>query len=268
MKKKAQLLALGTLAFGAALLSSSPAAAAGDAKGMGEKYQLFITADRLVPLFAFTRGSSSTIDQGQEVTDSQTGSGISLLFGRNTGYEGAPINVHVVPRIAFDFTIINHLTLGAAIAFGFGLGGTNTNENIVGGGVRTSVESDAGTLTAIGLAPRVGYIIPLAEHFAFWPRAGFAFYSVSGRNDIPAQGNDPARSVSQTDTLFSIDLDPQCVVVPAQNFFFHAGPLVNIPITGTRSVETTTGPVTGSVSNDISLFHFGITAGIGGWIGF
>jgi hypothetical protein len=269
---------LSTLAFAGVSLPCNEAAAAGDAKGMGEKYQLFITADRLVPLFAFTRGSISRQDGGLELTNSRSGSGLGLFFGRNVGYsEGAGngnllsdqtppyVNVHLLPRIAFDFTIINRLTLGAAIAFGFGLGGSDDDESAQNG-ARVTRSTDAPTATAIGLAPRVGYIIPLAEHFAFWPRAGFAFYSVSFRADTVIN-NQPA-TVSATDTFFSLDLDPQFAIIPTQNFFFHVGPLVNIPLTAGRSLDITQGASTQSRSNDMALFHFGIVAGIGGWIGF
>jgi hypothetical protein len=41
---------------------------------------------------------------------------------------------------------------------------------------------------------------------------------------------------------------------------------VNIPLTGSRSLESTTGATTTSVSHDISVFHFGVSAGLGGWI--
>src|SRR5262249_33522524 len=153
--------------------------------------------------------------------------------------ENFMVNVHSLPRVAVDFTIIPRLTLGGAIAFGFGLGGSDESETIAGG-VKVTRSADAPTATAIGLAPRVGDIIPLTEHLAFWPRAGFAFYSVSARSDQTI-GNDPnnVRTVSVTDTLFSLDLDPQLTIVPVEHFFFHVGPLINIPLSGSRSTETT-----------------------------
>jgi hypothetical protein len=268
MKAKLGISAL----LGAVILAStSHASAAGDAKGLGEKYQLIISADRLVPLFAYTRSSiSETTPGGIELTDSQTGAGISLLLGRNVGHAESftqyPVNVHTLPRVAFDFTVIPKLTLGAAIAFGFGLGGSNENE-FVQGNLKTSQRTDSPTASAIGLAPRVGYIIGLSDIFAFWPRGGLGFYSVSVKTDI-VDNNNPAnvRTVSLSDTIFSLDLDPQFVLTPVEHFFFHFGPLINIPITGSRTAESRAGATTTTVSNDISLFHFGITAGLGGWL--
>jgi hypothetical protein len=246
---------------------SSPAAAAGHANNLGDKSQLIITADRLIPVFGYTYSSVTTTQNGQELTDSRTGAGMSLLFGRDFGLaeDTVPINVHTLPRLAFDFTIIPHLTLGAAIAFGFGLGGTDKNE-FLQGNARTTRSVDAPRATAIGIAPRVGYVIPLGDVLAFWPRAGFGFYSVSAKRDSVDQNNpNNVTTRSATDTVFSLDLDPQLAIVPLEHFFFHVGPLVNIPLSGSRSVKTTSGATTVSVSTDTSLFHFGITAGLGGW---
>src|SRR5689334_15928504 len=192
----------------AALLASSTPAAAIEPRGLGNKTQLIVTADRLVPLFNYTRTSVTRTDQGVELTDSQTGAGISLLLGRNVGhFDGGglsqPLNVHAIPRVAFDFTIIDRLTLGAALAFGFGLGGTSRNER------RNAApqETDAPTATAIGIAPRVGYILGFSDLFGLWLRGGFALYSVSSSIERP--NNNLIEKVSLTDTIFSIDLDPQ-----------------------------------------------------------
>lgn len=269
MKAQAALQSLLFVASTAAVLSlTTTAGAAGDAQGMGEKYQLFISADRLVPLFAYTRGSVTQVQNGVELTTSHTGSGISFLWGRDIGYpddfSNFPANVHALPRVAFDFTVINRLTVGAAIAFGFGLGGS-VNRELVQGNVKSNQTTDSPTGTAIGLAPRVGYILPLSDHFAFWPRAGFAFYSVSFKQDV-INNNAVVRTDSLSDSHLSLDLDPQFAIVPVPNFFFTLGPLLNIPLSGTRSVSSSNSNVT--VSSDIALLHFGITAGVGGYIGF
>jgi hypothetical protein len=266
---KAQLGVAAILAA-ALLVSGKTAQAAGDAKAFGEKHQLILSADRLVPVFSYTHASISRTENNVELTNSQNGSGLSLLFARNVGIdESFMVNVHTLPRVAFDFTIIPRLTLGGAVAFGFGLGGSNKFETLTPGNFKTATSRDAPTATAIGIAPRVGYIIPLGSLVAFWPRAGLGFYSVSRGNVI--LNNNPNNLITQstTDTIFSVDLDPQFAFVPTEHFFFHFGPLINIPLTGSRSVENTTQTPTGSItntsSNDTSLFHIGITAGLGGW---
>jgi len=261
---KPSLVIAGIFSAAAVVASSSDAHAAGHANGFGEKGQLILSADRLVPLFNYTVGSVTEPANGLELTDSTSGSGISLLFGRSLSVSevgnNGPVNVHAVPRVAFDVTIIPRLTLGAAIAFGFGLGGTNEDEFVAGGGRQTR-PTDSPTATAIGLAPRVGYILPLGDIFAFWPRLGFGFYSVSTSFET-VNGQGAVQNNSVTDTLFSLDLDPQFVLVPLEHFFIHGGPLVNVPISGTRSRSSTAAP---TVSYDASLFNIGLSLGLGGW---
>jgi hypothetical protein len=259
-------LGIAVLAFAATTVMAAPAeAAAGEAKGLGEKYQLIISADRLVPLFSYASGSISRTENNINLNTSQSGSGISLLFGRNLGTEGLLVNVHTIPRVAFDFTVIPKLTLGAALAFGFGLGGSIERETLVGP-TTTTVRTDAPTASAIGLAPRVGYIIPLGEHLAFWPRGGFGFYWVSQKTET-LDNNDPnaVRTETTTDNFISLDLDPQLVITPVEHFFFHVGPLANIPLSGSRSTTEAQGTTTRTTSNDLSLFHLGISAGLGGF---
>ncbi|MBX3259317.1 MAG: hypothetical protein KIS78_21190 [Labilithrix sp.] len=265
---KANLGIASVLAAAAAAVVASPsdARAAGHANGFGEKGQLILSADRLVPVFNYASSSVTRTENNVELTRSRSGSGLSLLFGRSLAHSddlAVPVNVHTIPRVAFDVTIIPQLTLGAAIAFGFGLGGTNENENLQGT-TRTSQESDAPTATAIGLAPRVGYILPLGDVFAFWPRVGFGFYSVSATTE-QTQGN-TTTTVRGTDTLFSLDLDPQFAIIPLEHFFIHVGPVINIPISGSRSVSSTTGATTTRRSDDASLFNLGVSAGLGGWL--
>lgn len=272
MSSKLGVLALSAAVFATVSSASGDAsAAAGDAKGFGERYQLIITGDRILPLFSYASASADRLENGNiTVTDSTSGANLSLLLGRNLAIqEGGqfPANVHTIPRIAFDFTVIPRLTLGAAIAFGFGLGGSTETETIVNN-TRTTTSNDSPTGTAIGLAPRVGYIIPITEHLAIWPRGGFAFYSVSFTQE-DTTGNPPAiRERSTTDTILALDIDPTLAIVPVENFFFSIGPMVNIPLSGSRSTETRIGGTTASVSNDVSIFNIGISAAIGGWIGF
>jgi hypothetical protein len=256
----------GFVAAAALLALSSPAQAAGHANGLGEKGQLILSADRLLPVFSYASASVTRTENNIELTDSKSGAGLSLLLGRNVAIEESgtvvPVNVHTIPRVAFDITVIPRLTLGAAIAFGIGLGGTREDDNLVGN-VRSTRERDEPTITAFGFVPRVGYILPLTDIFAFWPRAGVGIYSVG--ISYENENNNAITRVKATDTLFSVDLDPQFAIVPLEHFFIHAGPIVNIPLTGSRSVATTTGATTTERTDDASLFNIGLSAGLGGW---
>lgn len=255
----------GLLVASIVLAASSRAEAADGAKGFGDKGQLIISADRLLPVISHTYASTTETRNGVELTHSRSVTGLSLFLGRNVGADAdanVPINVHTIPRVAFDVSVIDHLTVGAALAFGFGLGGTVKQDNPAPNG-KTTTQTDAPSLSAIGVAPRVGYVLSLTDLFAFWLRAGIGFYSVS--SSYQRVNNNAVTDVKDSDTIFSLDLDPQFAIVPFEHFFITVGPLVNIPITGTRSHSETTGANKTTLDIDLSLFHIGLSAGIGGW---
>jgi len=266
---------LGATLVGAALLvSTTDASAAGHANGFGEKGELIITGDRLVPLFGYTNTSverDGPLNNNDIRETSSSATGISLLFGRDLSSSdggvanpfGQAVNAHSIPRVAFDVTIINQLTLGASLTFAFGLGGSTREERVTSPTTTVTTKTDAPTFTAIGLAPRIGYIIPLGEHFAFWPRAGFAFYSLSARAETQTN---PVVETRITDTLFSLDLDPQFAIIPTEHFLITVGPLLNIPVSGNRSISGTVGATTTERDQNISVLHFGLHASIGGWL--
>jgi hypothetical protein len=235
----------------AVLAVSAPrAASAEEANGFGESKQLILSVDRLVPLLSYS-SQTTTNNQGLKTTDS--GTSIAVLLGRepNLGV------VHTLPRVAFDFTIVRHLTLGGSFAFAIGLSGKH-EEDFPNNVTRSS---NAPRTTVVGFAPRVGYVIPLGHVFAFWPRAGFAYYSVSTKTDTFAQNGTVVVTTTDSDSVFSLDLDPQFVWTPIQHFFINFGPIMNVPLSGSR--ETSAGVNT--FKNDLSVLHVGLTAGLGGW---
>ena len=231
-------------------------ASAEPANGFGEKSQLILSADRLMPLLSYSSQTETSTQGGQTLRTTDSGTSAAFLFGR----EPSVGIVHTLPRIAFDFTIVQHLTLGGAFAFALGLGGSHEEEFAN----NTSRKSDSPKTSIVGFAPRVGYVLPLGEVFAFWPRAGFAYYSVSTK-DVRFQQNGVVETTTDSDSVFSVDLDPQFVWAPVQHFFIHFGPIVNIPLTGSRSREVANGTRTDTRKDDLSVFHFGLSAGLGGW---
>jgi hypothetical protein len=245
-------------------LAISTTASAQDAKGMGSKGNMFITADRLVPFFSYTSTSVTATNNNTTTTTTTKGSSLVLLLGT----EGQPAvnSIHTIPRAAVDFTVIDRLTVGGAVVLGFGLGGSTSTE-VKQGGNTTTNSNDSPTTTIFGIVPRVGYILPLGDVLAFWPRGGFGFYTARTKQ-VTNNGGPGGGTVTDTDsaTIFSLDLDPQLAIIPVEHFYFSAGPLVNIPLSGSLKNERTQGATTTSQSNDISIFHLGIELSLGGWI--
>jgi len=242
---------------GLAVVLTARGASAQEANGLGEKSQLIVTVDRLMPLFSYSSQTLTNTQGGGTLKTTDSGTSAAFLFGREPDLG----IVHTIPRVAVDFTIVRHLTLGGSVAIAFGLGGSHEEDF----GNNTTRKSDAPKTTIIGFAPRVGYVFPLGSTFAFWPRAGFAFYSVSTKTISFAQQGNVETTNTVNDSLLSLDLDPQFAWAPIPHFFFHFGPIVNVPLTGSRSIENATGANSNTNKNDLSVFHFGLSAGLGGW---
>lgn len=255
MNRIAHILAL-SFGIAASTAAFPREALAQDANGFGEKGGLIVSADRLMPLFSYASATVTTKNNGREDSENDSASSIALLFGRDST---VALNPHAVPRISADFVVIPRLTVGGSFALAFGLGGSHTSER---GNTTVKVDTRGGTL--IGLAPRVGYVIPLGQTFAVWPRGGLAFYSLSTKSDITGNNNNIGTQTN-TDSLWSLDLDPQFVWAPIPHFFASGGPLLNIPFAGSRTNENVQGNTTTTTKSDLSVFHFGLSIGLGGW---
>ena len=159
-----KLLATLGLSVGLLALAAPSRAAGDDANGFGDRHQLIVSADRLLPLIGYTHASVSTTDNGQDLSDSHSGVNVSLLFGNSLALTSSNVvDVHTLPRVAFDFTVIKSLTLGGAIAFGAGFAGKESQESVAHG-VKTTTKTDDPRAYAFGFAPRVG-----ASWSSTWP---------------------------------------------------------------------------------------------------
>jgi hypothetical protein len=255
---RARALALSTLALAFSLSVSRGAKAQPKEYGsFGEKGRLIVSADRFLTVLSYASRTETFTDNNgnqrveREVTTS--GPALSLLLGGNIPRE----NVHSIPRLSVDYTVIPQLTVGGSVALAFGLGGKQ--ETTVGNQTRSV---DAPNTTIFGIAPRVGYILNLNDSIAFWPRGGVAFYSVSESSD---NGGNPEVTTRDTRSYWSLDLDPQFVFLPFAHVGVLAGPIVNIPLAGSLSHTTETAGRTDTTSTDSKTFQFGITAGLLVW---
>jgi hypothetical protein len=211
---------------------------AGAEEGQGEHRfgspGFIVSADRLLPLVSY---------QSTEVTQngvSDTQSRLSVALMNNAPFE-AYSTFYNLPRLAFDWLPVQNLTLGGAAWLYADLQATNS----VGG-----TSTDQAKLTYWGIAPRVGYIIPLSDKLSFWPRAGVEFNEVSS--------SDGSLSVTQ----FAVDLEAMLVISPWNHFGFTVGPTADIPITGKQTLTAAAGGGGGSTSVDSSMLQVGLSAGM------
>jgi hypothetical protein len=104
---------------------------------------------------------------------------------------------------AIDYFFMPHLSLGGQVTFAY-------------------ASYDPGSSTSFGLAPRVGYNIPLAPMFSLYPRAGFSFTHVSNSGG----------GISDSSNLFGLFLFAPFLFHPVPHFFIGFGPSLSGDIAG------------------------------------
>jgi len=210
--------AVGTVA----LLASSSAMA----QTFGEKGQLAISAERL---FGFVHNSSTVTVNGIDTT-TKTDS-FSLLSSTLTPtLGGAGGLVYSQPRVAGDYFVIDHLSVGGAVGYSHFSFSEPRTQNI-----EISTSGDSWTF-----APRVGYSFLFNDMIGIWPRGGFTYRTFSA-------GSDGGHVLALTlEAPFTFALIPHVV--------FTAGPTFDIGLTG--KTDRTAGNVTTSI--DFNSTEIGI----------
>lgn len=176
--------------------------------------------------------SSATITQEQNgMTATTSFTGFSVGASRGTFSSGS----YSTPRAAVDYILPMGLSFGAALGLA-----TYSFDSEAG------VVSTDNSVTALILAPRVGYMIGLGEQFGVWPRAGFTYLSQS------LEGGDFETSSSLSALTFEVPL----VFTPNKFFGFVATPALDLGVGG--SSETN-----GQESDaDVSMTEFSFTLGL------
>jgi hypothetical protein len=234
MTPKAKLLI--ALAFTFAPAAAHAAASAGVDHGT-----VMIGAERLFGLsLSRTTTSSGNTDTSHDNTT------FTLL------YSAAP-NVHMTPRVTFDFVPIDGLTLGGGIGFGVGsLGDSRTRND-------STTNTDGPSSTWLVFSPRVGYVLGLSSLAKLWLRGGLTYFWMN--TDFPSP---PNTSASSRLTGLSLDLEPTLLLQAFPHLGFTASVLVNLPLTGSFTTETKIGGVSTSTSVDQTIRNFGLVAGMVG----
>jgi len=235
-----KLIASASIVTGALLFAGTANA---QATGFNDDSQFIFSVDRLFPIFAYESTKTSfTVGPGSDSNHITT----TNLLSNGFGFAANDAAAYNIPRFAFDYKFPFRLTIGGSIFASFTLG--SGNSHVDQRGIETDTNGD--TLTLFGFAPRVGYILSFNDLFAFWPRGGIEFYSLNVK--APDQ-------TSVTSSQWALNLEPMFVITPLPHFGITVGPVIDIPISGSQSTSPP-GDVTTSVN--LTLFHFGITAGV------
>ena len=242
--------------------------ASAQAKGaFGEQGEFIFSADRLVPIFAYTNNKVTNDKVNPNQSNSVSGSSFSLLYGGNfAGVPAANVGIgnptfYNFPRVGFDYTVIRDLTVGGDVFIFFTLGGST--QRCAGS---TCQSNDSATGNAWGIAPRVGYILGMTDLLSFWLRGGISYYHGTMNTNATRCGRTDTDSTNAG--VFGIDIDPQLVISPVNHFGFEVGPAIDWGFAGNYSTDqpdvggcgTTT-----STSLGYTSLNVGVTGGLFGW---
>jgi len=144
----------------------------------------------------------------------------------------APATPYAVPRFAVDYFVIDHLSIGGALAFV----SASDDTDGPGGDVDRS---------AFLLAPRVGYAIPFGAVAGFWPRGGLTFVSEGGDGDDGSE--------------LALTLEPLFWLAPAEGVAFVLGPVLDVGLVGSWENDDT------DEDGDFRRTAVGISVGLMGW---
>jgi hypothetical protein len=212
---------------------------------LGSPGQLILGADRL---FGLSFGTLKTEDGTTANTSTQSTTNI------NTFFSPMPTTVYEIPRLTCDYIVVAGLTLGGSFGV-FARSGTNKTE--VGG---VSTERDAPSATVFQFAPRVGYALPIIDRIAFWPRAGITYYWAKAENTTT--GVNPTTTKTSTDG-FGMNLEAMFAFSLIPGFAVTAGPVLDLPLSGSRHTETTGVPV--QPDDKVRQTNWGLALGLIGY---
>jgi hypothetical protein len=222
MKRSLQC-ALGTVAV---LVSSSASP-----QTFGEKGQLAISAERL---FGFVHDSSTVTQNGQDSTTKTDSFSLLSSTLAPVGSEGNGGLAYSQPRVAGDYFVIDHLSVGAALGYSHSSVSLPATAN-----VDISTGSDSWTF-----APRAGYALRFNDMIGIWPRAGFTYRTFS----VGSNGGH----------IFALTLEAPFTFSLIPHVVFSAGPTLDIGLSG--SADSTQGNRT--ISFDFNSTEIGLQTGL------
>jgi hypothetical protein len=170
----------------------------------------------------------------QDVTNGVT---VIALFGNGIFPALDARELYTMPRVGFDYFVIDGLSLGGSLTL-----------------IHAAGENDS--QTGFLFAPRIGYAYMFSDVVGIWPRGGFSYAHVGESPDDPALNGESSH-------IFAFEIDVPLLIAPVKNFAITVGPLFDLTFGGSRTPGFRRGDPE-PLSQDISLTMFGISAGLVG----
>lgn len=239
MKKAASLLA------GLAVVAATSAASA---DGFGHTGQIIVGAERMTGFYSF-KIATEDVDQNNRKTDVDiSGSQLSLLWGSPTVSTGAlPVNPAAIPRVGADYMFTELISFGGSVGYFSGSSKTKV----------ANVSVDNPDYSGMAFAPRVGFMLHLADNIAFWPRVGLTYVS------IKSEGGGGNQTNTEKWSGMALAGEGMFVFTPARgNVGFAVGPILELPMSGTQKSERRNGNTTTTTEVSAKITNFGAVAGL------
>ena len=189
---------------------------------LGSQGDAILSAERLFGV----RGESRDEDRPAPAADFEYS---QLVIGFGFADHLVPYNI---PRLAFDYTVINKLTLGGAVGF------SSADLELRGAGSETT--------TTFLFAPRIGFLHMFGRVAGIWARGGFAYHRSAQEDDYVESG-------------FGLNLEAHIPIVFVEHFGMTLG------FTFDRSLTANYDPID-SVDYPITYQSFALQVGLFGWL--
>jgi hypothetical protein len=160
----------------------------------------------LIPATSFADGPAQAFAEKGHLAISSDAN-VGLTNASVSGENSSTTTLSIRP--AADYFVIRGLSVGGSIPFEY-----------------SSTSNGGGSTTTFGIGARVGYDIPIGDHFSFWPRGGFGVASTTV--SVP-NGN---VTVSTTNTALTFDVFAPFLLHPVEHFFLGLGPEFSTDLTG------------------------------------
>ena len=209
------------------------------AQNFGSQGDAAFSAERLFGInFSHVYEEDYTDNNQADTGGEDSFTGISLGWRGVAGGSVATSNPLDAPRVAFDYFVIDKLSVGGSLGY---VSVSEDDDGNEGFGIDQ--------YSALLFNPRVGYALMFSEAIGFWPQGGFTYYSVSLQDIYSASG-------------LALTFNLPFVFSPANHFAIQAGPYVDLGITGTIEDETNNP----APDHDLRYRSIGLQIGLMGWI--
>jgi hypothetical protein len=243
-----------TIAIPSLLISLSPAARAdAPARDLAGSH-VIVSADRMMPLITY---ESVTVTDPTDNSQSASVNALSIALVTN----GPQNTILTMPRFGLDFVVSSGVTLGLSAWVA-----TTLDESFQIKGQSSSQDLPKSTLW--GVASRLGYILPMSDNFAFWPRAGIEYYK-QNTSTVQSQTVPLESGGGGQEYQFSLDVEGALVFAPVDHFGFTFTAYCAIPLVG--GISGANGAAGNQLlqsrgSFDASQLGTGLTVGLLGYL--